>query len=85
VGFVVVKVTLGQVFFEYFGFPCQSSFYQMLHNHPHLSYGDGTIGLYWPLSLGINTNTLAKKKKKGGGGGGEEEEMAFRIIILNVP
>jgi hypothetical protein len=25
VGFVVDKVTLGQVFSEYFGFPCQSS------------------------------------------------------------
>jgi hypothetical protein len=28
------------VFFsEYFGFPCQSSFHQLLHNHPHLSSG----------------------------------------------
>jgi hypothetical protein len=26
VGFVVDKVALGQVFSEYFGFPCQSSF-----------------------------------------------------------
>jgi hypothetical protein len=26
VGFVVDKVTLGQVFSEYFGFPCQFSF-----------------------------------------------------------
>jgi hypothetical protein len=36
VGFVVDKVVLGQVFSEYFGFPCQSSFYQILchHNHP---------------------------------------------------
>jgi hypothetical protein len=36
VGFVVDKVALGQVFSEYFGFPCQSSFYQILypHNHP---------------------------------------------------
>jgi hypothetical protein len=25
VGFVVDKVVLGQVFFKYFGFPCQSS------------------------------------------------------------
>jgi hypothetical protein len=36
VGFVVDKVALGQVFFEYFGFPCQSSFHQLLHNHHHL-------------------------------------------------
>jgi hypothetical protein len=27
VGFVVDKVGLGQVFSEYFGFPCQSSFH----------------------------------------------------------
>jgi hypothetical protein len=32
VGFVVDKVALGQVFSEYFGFPCQSSFHQLLHN-----------------------------------------------------
>jgi hypothetical protein len=32
VGFVVDKVALGQVFSEYFGFPCQSTFYQFLHN-----------------------------------------------------
>jgi hypothetical protein len=28
VGFVVDKVALGQVFSEYFGFPCQSSFHE---------------------------------------------------------
>jgi hypothetical protein len=28
VGFVVKKVALGQVFSEYFGFPCKSSFHQ---------------------------------------------------------
>jgi hypothetical protein len=25
----------GQVFSEYFGFPCQSSFHQLLHRHNH--------------------------------------------------
>jgi hypothetical protein len=44
VGCVVDKVALGQVFSEYFGFPCQSSFHQFLHNHPHLSSRAGTIG-----------------------------------------
>jgi hypothetical protein len=44
VGFVVDKVTLGQFFCEYFGFPCQSSFHQLLHNHHHLSSGAGTVG-----------------------------------------
>jgi hypothetical protein len=36
VGFVVDKVELVQVFSEYFGFPCQSSFHQIPHpqNHP---------------------------------------------------
>jgi hypothetical protein len=43
-GSVVDKVTLGQVFSEYFSFPCQSSFHQLLHNHHHLSSGAGTIG-----------------------------------------
>jgi hypothetical protein len=33
VGFVVDKMALGQVFSEYFGFPCQSSFHQILHHH----------------------------------------------------
>jgi hypothetical protein len=32
---------VGQVFSEYFGFPCQSSFHQFLHNHHHLSSGAG--------------------------------------------
>jgi hypothetical protein len=43
VGFVLDKVVLGQVFSEYFGFPCQSSFHRLLHTH-HLSSGAGTIG-----------------------------------------
>jgi hypothetical protein len=34
VGFVVDKVALGQVFSEYFGFPCQSSFHQLLTQSP---------------------------------------------------
>jgi hypothetical protein len=34
VGFVVDKAALGQVFFEYFGFLCQS-FHQFLHQHNH--------------------------------------------------
>jgi hypothetical protein len=39
VGFVVDKAALGQVFSEYFGFPCQSSFHQFPHqrNHPGLA------------------------------------------------
>jgi hypothetical protein len=43
VGFVVNQVALGQVFSEYFGFPCQFSFHRLLHT-PHLSSGAGTMG-----------------------------------------
>jgi hypothetical protein len=32
VEFVVDKVAQRQVFSEYFGFPCQSSFHQLLHS-----------------------------------------------------
>jgi hypothetical protein len=35
VGFVVDKLAVGQVFSEYFGFPCQSSLHQFLHHHNH--------------------------------------------------
>jgi hypothetical protein len=34
-GGLVDKVALVQVFSEYFGFPCQSSFHQILHHHYH--------------------------------------------------
>jgi hypothetical protein len=33
--FVVGKAALGQVFSEYIGFSCQSSFHQFLHHHNH--------------------------------------------------
>jgi hypothetical protein len=32
-GFVVDKVALGRVLSEYFDFPCQFSYHQMLHIH----------------------------------------------------
>jgi hypothetical protein len=32
-GFVVDKMGLGQVFFGYFGFPCQFSFHQLFDIH----------------------------------------------------
>jgi hypothetical protein len=35
VGFVVDKVALRHVFFEYFDFPCETSFHQFLHHHNH--------------------------------------------------
>jgi hypothetical protein len=35
VGFVVDKAALGQVFSDYFGFPCQSLSHQFIHHHNH--------------------------------------------------
>jgi hypothetical protein len=72
VGFVVDKVALGQVFSEYLDFPCQSSFHQLLHNHPHLSSGAGTIGQKWPQYKGLSPTQLAIKK------------IRFNIIIPNL-
>jgi hypothetical protein len=62
VGFVVDKVALGQVFSEYFSFPYQSSFHKLLHNHPHLSSGAGTISQKWPQCKGLSPTPLAIKK-----------------------
>jgi hypothetical protein len=42
------KVALRQVFSENFGFPCQSTFHLLLHNHHQLSPEAGTIGQEWP-------------------------------------
>jgi hypothetical protein len=39
------KVALGQVFSEYFSFPCNHrSLHQLLQNHPHVSSRECTIG-----------------------------------------
>jgi hypothetical protein len=43
VGFVVDKAALGQVFSEYFGFPCQS-FHRFLHHHNHPGLAQSAIG-----------------------------------------
>jgi hypothetical protein len=59
VEFVVAEVVLGQVFSEYVGFTCQSSFHQFLHNHPHLSSGAGTTS-----SSGRSIQSLTAKIKK---------------------
>jgi Zn-dependent M28 family amino/carboxypeptidase len=64
VGFVVDKVALGQVFSEYFGFPCRSSFHQLLHDHHHLSSGAGTIGQQWPTYQVDPVSPHPQKRKK---------------------
>jgi hypothetical protein len=64
VGFVVDKVELGQVFSEYFGFPCQFSFHRLLHTH-HLSSGDGTIGqLVADVPSGLSLTPPKEKVRK---------------------
>jgi hypothetical protein len=60
VGFVVGKVALGQVFSEYFGLPCQSSFHQFfstitLTYHP---------GLVQQASSGRSTQSPTAQIKK---------------------
>jgi hypothetical protein len=62
VGFVVDKVDLWQVFYEYFGFPCQFSFQQMLQTH--LSFGAGTKGqLVDDVPRGFNLTPSHKIKE----------------------
>jgi hypothetical protein len=63
-GFVVGKVDLGQVFSEYFGFPCYFSFHRLLHIHHHLPSGAGTIGQVVadvPSGLSLTSPQEAKK------------------------
>jgi hypothetical protein len=64
VGFVVDKVALGQVFSEYLGFPCQFSFYWLLHSHHHLSSRAGTIGqLVDDMPSGLSLTPPQETKK----------------------
>jgi hypothetical protein len=68
VGFVVDKVALGGGFSEYFGFPCQVSFHQLLHIHHHLSSGAGTTGqLVAELLIGLSLAPSQETKKKSTG------------------
>jgi hypothetical protein len=64
-GFVMNKVALGLVFFEYFGFTCQFSFHRLLHTD-YLSSGAGTIGRLVadvPSGLSLTQNKKLQKKK----------------------
>jgi hypothetical protein len=60
VGFVVDKVALGQVFSEHFGFPCQSSFHQFLHNDT-ITYHPGLVQ---QASSGRSTQSPTAQIKK---------------------
>jgi hypothetical protein len=43
VEFVVEKMAVGQLFTDYFHFPCQFSFYRLFHTHRHLSFGVSAV------------------------------------------
>jgi hypothetical protein len=61
----VNKAEPGQVFSEYFGFPCQFTFHRLLHTH-HLSSGAGTRAQLLadvPSELSL-THPQKKLKKK---------------------
>jgi hypothetical protein len=61
VGLVVDKVALGQVFSEYFDFPCQFSFHRLLHIHHHI-IGQWMADIQSGLSLAPPQETKKKKK-----------------------
>jgi hypothetical protein len=63
VGFVVDEVTVGQVFFEYFAFPCYFPFHQM--PHAHLPTGAGSINqIVADVPSGLNLTLHDKIKKE---------------------
>jgi hypothetical protein len=65
VGFVVDKVTLGQVFYEYFRLPCQFSFHRLFHIHHNLSSQAGAISqLVADIPSGLSLIPPQEKKKK---------------------
>jgi hypothetical protein len=73
----VDKVALGQAFFEYFGFPCQFSFHQLLHIHHHLSSEAGTIGqLVATYQVDLASPHPQETKKKA---------YAITILCLCIP
>jgi hypothetical protein len=66
VRFVVNKVALEQVFFQYLGFTCWFSFHRLLHTH-HLLSGAGTIGQLVadvPSEFSLTLPEETKKAKK---------------------
>jgi hypothetical protein len=61
-GFVVHKVSLGQVFSEDFGFPSQLAYHGLFHdNHHHLSSGAGKKAKQWPQ---YQVDTVSPREKK---------------------
>jgi hypothetical protein len=52
----------GVSFLRILRFPFQSSIHQLLHNHPHLSFGAGNIGQTLLQYKGLSPTPLAIKK-----------------------
>jgi hypothetical protein len=90
VRFVVDNVALGQVFSEYFGFPCPFSFHRLLHTH-HLSSVAGTIGqLVADVPSGLSLTppqgtTNYKTSHVEASRGDESSTPARRLYQLHVP
>jgi hypothetical protein len=85
VGFVVDKVSLGQVFSEYCGVPCQFSFHQLLHIHHHLSSGAGTVGQLVagvPSELSLTAPQEVSKKSDSLFSRISDNENGNEVIIL---
>jgi hypothetical protein len=70
---MVDEVAIGQVFSEYFGFLCQSSFHQFLHNHHHLSWG-----LYNRVVIAAVPNGLKSNPTNNN----NDEEIATEVGIV---
>jgi hypothetical protein len=73
-------MALGQVFSEYFGFPCQFSFHRLLRIHHHLSSGSGTIGLLLadtPSELSPTSPQESKTKKNP-----KEREKSVKVFVV---
>jgi hypothetical protein len=69
---------LGQVFSEYFGFPCIFSFHRLLHIHRRLSSGEGTIGqLVTDVSNGLGLTPPKETKERGG------ETYGYNIFLVD--
>jgi hypothetical protein len=61
---VVDEVAPGQVFSEYFGFPCQFSSHRLFHIHHQLSSGPGTTGqLVADVPSGLSLTHCKKLKR----------------------
>jgi hypothetical protein len=74
-------VALGQVFSKNFGFPCQPSFHQLLHNHLHYH-----PRLAQKARSGRSANSLTnqiKKKKYNRGGPGSNPGLVMWDFVMD--